>query len=56
MQGLSINTFELENKMFPIIYGGDAPNTSAGVGPTQSRLMKIIMLVWNVLKFLLICS
>ncbi|GMY39334.1 cucumisin [Fagus crenata] len=27
MQGLSINTFELENTMFPIVYGGDAPNT-----------------------------
>ena len=38
MQGLSINTFQLEDKMFPIIYGGDAPNTSAGYNPFDSRL------------------
>lgn len=40
MQGLAINTFELEDKMFPIIYGGDAPNTSAGFGPSKSRLVR----------------
>uniref|UniRef100_A0A2N9J9R9 Peptidase S8/S53 domain-containing protein n=1 Tax=Fagus sylvatica TaxID=28930 RepID=A0A2N9J9R9_FAGSY len=35
-EGLSINTFELENKMFPIVYGGDAPNTKGGFSPSQS--------------------
>ncbi|KAL5568990.1 hypothetical protein UlMin_025565 [Ulmus minor] len=31
-QGLSINTFDLKNKMFPIINGGDAPNTTSDFG------------------------
>ncbi|XP_050241859.1 cucumisin-like [Quercus robur] len=35
-EGLSINTFDLKNKMFPIIYGGDAPST--GSDPYDSRL------------------
>ncbi|KAL4605088.1 hypothetical protein ACB092_09G003400 [Castanea dentata] len=35
-EGISINTFDLKNKMFPIIYGGDAP--TIGSDPSDSRL------------------
>ncbi|XP_059457646.1 cucumisin-like [Corylus avellana] len=37
-QGLSINTFDLKNKTYPIIYGGDAPNTTEGNSGFPSRL------------------
>ncbi|KAM4093893.1 hypothetical protein ACJW30_06G152800 [Castanea mollissima] len=40
-EGLSINTFELQNKKFPIIYGRDAPNTKEGFNQSQSRLCLI---------------
>ncbi|KAL6311889.1 hypothetical protein AAG906_013520 [Vitis piasezkii] len=33
---VSINTFEL-NDMYPLIYGGDAPNTAAGFSGNRSR-------------------
>ncbi|KAI6669323.1 hypothetical protein NL676_004208 [Syzygium grande] len=29
-EGISINTFDLESKMYPLIYGGHAPNISTG--------------------------
>ncbi|XVF23983.1 hypothetical protein REPUB_Repub13aG0087100 [Reevesia pubescens] len=36
-EGISINTFDLKNEMYPTIYGGDAPNTTAGfTGRTSS--------------------
>ncbi|KAL6311901.1 hypothetical protein AAG906_011010 [Vitis piasezkii] len=35
-EGVSINTFEL-NDMYPLIYGGDAPNTAAGFSGNRSR-------------------
>ncbi|KAK8935949.1 hypothetical protein KSP39_PZI013429 [Platanthera zijinensis] len=35
-QGMAINTFGLD-VMYPLIYGGDAPNTSAGIEPSASR-------------------
>ena len=35
MRGLSINTFELENKMFPIIYGGDTLGMAMGRGGAE---------------------
>ncbi|XP_060671706.1 cucumisin isoform X3 [Ziziphus jujuba] len=28
-EGISINSFDLKNETFPLIYGGDAPNTSS---------------------------
>ncbi|XP_059457639.1 cucumisin-like [Corylus avellana] len=34
-EGISINTFDLNNTQYPIIYGGDAPNT--GVQSSTSR-------------------
>ncbi|KAI4357342.1 hypothetical protein L6164_001298 [Bauhinia variegata] len=36
-EGISINTFDLKGKMYPIIYGGDAPNTKAGISGSESR-------------------
>ncbi|KAL6326799.1 hypothetical protein AAG906_010976 [Vitis piasezkii] len=35
-EGVSINTFELNDK-YPLIYGGDAPNTAAGFSGNSSR-------------------
>ncbi|EEF38173.1 cucumisin [Ricinus communis] len=37
-EGLSIHTFDLGNTMYPIIYGGDAPNLTAGSTWYFSRL------------------
>ncbi|KAK9123835.1 hypothetical protein Sjap_013437 [Stephania japonica] len=35
--GASINTFTLGNTMYPMIYGGDAPNTKKGYNSSESR-------------------
>ncbi|XP_030469768.1 cucumisin-like [Syzygium oleosum] len=37
-EGVAINTFDLNNTMYPMIYGGDAPNIAQGFNSTQSRL------------------
>ncbi|KAF8010018.1 hypothetical protein BT93_J0866 [Corymbia citriodora subsp. variegata] len=37
-EGISINTFDLNNTMYPMVYGGDAPNIAQGFNSTQSRL------------------
>ena len=37
LQGFSINTFDLKNEMYPIIYGRDAPNTAAGATASHAR-------------------
>ncbi|XP_058746396.1 cucumisin-like [Vicia villosa] len=36
-QGISVNTFDLHEKFYPIIYGGDAPNKGAGFDQHSSR-------------------
>lgn len=36
-EGVSINTFDLKGQQYPIIYGGDAPNTTGGVVGSFSR-------------------
>ncbi|KAF8397395.1 hypothetical protein HHK36_016308 [Tetracentron sinense] len=36
-EGISINTFELKNDTYPMIYGGNAPNTSQGFDGSESR-------------------
>ncbi|XWS74904.1 hypothetical protein CRYUN_Cryun01aG0038500 [Craigia yunnanensis] len=36
-EGITINTFDLKNEMYPIIYGGDAPNTTAEYTGSLSR-------------------
>lgn len=37
LKGLSINSFELHGKSYPLIWGGDAANYSAGGSPDMSR-------------------
>ncbi|XP_048139954.1 cucumisin-like [Rhodamnia argentea] len=37
-EGVSINTFDLNNTMYPLIYGGDAPNIAQGFNSTRSSL------------------
>ncbi|XP_073221193.1 cucumisin-like [Cicer arietinum] len=36
-EGVSLNTFDLEGKLYPIIYSGDAPNTIAGFNRHTSK-------------------
>ncbi|XP_056168976.1 cucumisin-like isoform X2 [Syzygium oleosum] len=36
-EGISINTFDLKREMYPLIYGGNAPNVSAGYNGSISR-------------------
>ncbi|KAM7494847.1 hypothetical protein LguiB_029456 [Lonicera macranthoides] len=36
-QGVSINTFKLNNRLYPLIYGGDAPNVAGGFNSSKSR-------------------
>jgi hypothetical protein len=38
MKGLSINSFNLNGIPFPLIWGGDAANYSAGADPDISKL------------------
>ncbi|KAK3034946.1 hypothetical protein RJ639_032346 [Escallonia herrerae] len=37
LQGVSINTFDQKNAMYPIIYGGAVPNTTANYTKFESR-------------------
>ncbi|TYJ16406.1 hypothetical protein E1A91_A10G250900v1 [Gossypium mustelinum] len=36
-KGTSINTVELKHNLYPLIYGGDAPNTKKGYDSSESR-------------------
>lgn len=36
-EGVSINTFDLQNVMHPLIYGGDAPNITGNFSSSSSR-------------------
>ncbi|XP_052198207.1 cucumisin-like [Diospyros lotus] len=36
-EGVSINTFNPKDKRFPLVYGGDVPNTAAGFDGSDSR-------------------
>ncbi|RWR79430.1 cucumisin-like protein [Cinnamomum micranthum f. kanehirae] len=36
-EGVSINTFQLKNRTYPLVYGGNVPNTSAGYDSSMSR-------------------
>ncbi|KAK4480228.1 hypothetical protein RD792_013290, partial [Penstemon davidsonii] len=36
-EGVSINTFLLKNDNYPLVYGGDVPNTAAGFDGSTSR-------------------
>ncbi|KAI9078322.1 hypothetical protein K1719_039698 [Acacia pycnantha] len=37
-KGISMNTFDLHNKTYPLIYSGDAPNITGGFNSSRSRL------------------
>ncbi|KAG6734934.1 hypothetical protein I3842_01G294400 [Carya illinoinensis] len=49
-EGISINTFDLKNEMYPIVYGGDAPNTTAGFQGSDSRYCDAGTLDQNLVK------
>ncbi|KAK7300779.1 hypothetical protein RJT34_11629 [Clitoria ternatea] len=36
-QGVSVNTFDLKKKLYPLVYAGDIPNTSGGYDSSTSR-------------------
>nr|XP_017239906.1 PREDICTED: cucumisin-like [Daucus carota subsp. sativus] len=36
-QGVSVNTFDMKNVTYPIIYGGNAPNVTGGFNGSSSR-------------------
>ncbi|XP_058744846.1 cucumisin-like [Vicia villosa] len=37
LEGISLNTFDLQGELWPIIYAGDAPNKDAGFNKDSSR-------------------
>ncbi|KAL5747947.1 hypothetical protein ACOSQ2_025244 [Xanthoceras sorbifolium] len=41
VQGVAVNIFNLENKMYPLVYGGDVPNTRKGFQPSYSRFCRL---------------
>ncbi|KAL2333303.1 hypothetical protein Fmac_014516 [Flemingia macrophylla] len=47
-EGTSINTFDLKGKLYPIIYGGDAPNK--GVDGAESRFCFVDSLVQKLVQ------
>ncbi|KAI6681010.1 hypothetical protein NL676_034891 [Syzygium grande] len=49
-KGISINTFNLKRDMYPIIYGGNAPNVSAGYNGSKSRYCRRGTLDSNLVK------
>ncbi|RDY02017.1 hypothetical protein CR513_14574, partial [Mucuna pruriens] len=49
-EGISINTFDLKGELYPIIFGGDAPNTKAGMDGSFSRVCSINSLDPNLVK------
>ncbi|KAJ4719934.1 Cucumisin [Melia azedarach] len=49
-KGISINTFDLQNLMHPLIYGGDAANTTGGFTNASSRICEEDSLDRNLVK------
>jgi len=47
MKGLSINSFNLSGQSFPLIWGGDAANYSAGADPIISKYCFPGFMNWN---------
>ncbi|KAI9157775.1 hypothetical protein LWI28_027756 [Acer negundo] len=48
--GISINTVDLTSTMYPLIYGGDAPNVTGGFSNTSSRFCDEDSLDKNLVK------
>ncbi|KAM7494850.1 hypothetical protein LguiB_029459 [Lonicera macranthoides] len=40
-EGVSINTFDLKNRMYPLVYAGAVPNTAANFTGSQSRFCNV---------------
>ncbi|KAK4835023.1 hypothetical protein QYF36_004103 [Acer negundo] len=49
-EGISINTVDLTNTMYPLIYGGDAPNVTGGFSNISSRFCMEDSLDRNLVK------
>ncbi|KAI9156998.1 hypothetical protein LWI28_015264 [Acer negundo] len=49
-KGISINTVDLTNTMYPLIYGGDAPNVTGGFSNISSRFCMEDSLDRNLVK------
>nr|KYP40423.1 Cucumisin [Cajanus cajan] len=49
-EGISVNTFDLKGEFYPIIFGGDAPNTKAGMDESSSRYYSFNSLDSNLMK------
>ncbi|KAK0593015.1 hypothetical protein LWI29_029244 [Acer saccharum] len=49
-EGISINTVDLTNTTYPLIYGGDAPNVTGGFSYTSSRFCNENSLDKNLVK------
>ncbi|KAK4835176.1 hypothetical protein QYF36_006359 [Acer negundo] len=49
-EGISINTVDLTSTMYPLIYGGDAPNVTGGFSNTSSRFCDEDSLDKNLVK------
>lgn len=45
VQGVTINTFDLKKKMYPLIYAGDVPNAADGYNSSISRYQNIDLYV-----------
>ncbi|KAK1271809.1 hypothetical protein QJS04_geneDACA007671 [Acorus gramineus] len=40
-EGLSVNTFDLKKSLYPLVYAGSVPNTSAGYDGSTSRFCQV---------------
>ncbi|XP_057417991.1 cucumisin-like [Lotus japonicus] len=49
-EGISLNTFDLKGKLYPLIFAGDAPNTKAGINGSKSRFCNHGSLDQNLVK------
>ncbi|KAI4306766.1 hypothetical protein L6164_030015 [Bauhinia variegata] len=49
-EGISINTFDLKGKLYPLVYGGDVPNTTNGDDGSISRFCLSDSLDGNLVK------
>ncbi|GMN41401.1 hypothetical protein TIFTF001_010618 [Ficus carica] len=49
-EGISVDIFDLNNRTFPLIYGGDAPNRTKGVDELSSRYCEKDSLDQNLVK------
>ncbi|KAI9078327.1 hypothetical protein K1719_039703 [Acacia pycnantha] len=46
-EGVSMNTLDLQNKTYPLIYSGDAPNITGGFSSSSSRYIVVPVITAN---------